>query len=95
MKASISSPNASRTPAWSSQESASEFKQNLALNLKHIWYHVVTAIVGSADPKIWKLTNSEGAAYWRVYDPANRQSYVFDTEHEVRVWIEQRYNQVG
>lgn len=67
-------------------------KLNLARNLGTIWQGIANGLIGNSEPKIWKLADAQGNTYWRIYDPVVRQFLVLDTEHDVRIWIEQRYS---
>jgi hypothetical protein len=45
----------------------------------------------SPEPRV-RMKYSAGQAHWRVYDPTTQRSERFETEQEVRIWLEQRYN---
>ncbi|RZM81765.1 hypothetical protein [Leptolyngbya iicbica] len=49
--------------------------------------------VGSTAPRITTHTTHQGQLCYRVYDPVDRRHYTFDSELEVRVWLEGRYYQ--
>lgn len=36
--------------------------------------------------------NRRGNLYWRVYDRHTNKAYIFDSERNVRVWIENQYH---
>ncbi len=50
------------------------------------------SLVLDSEPKIWKKTDAEGNIFWKTYDPMTGSTASFDTEHQVRVWLEERYN---
>ena len=50
------------------------------------------SLVLYSEPKIWKKTDAEGNIIWKTYDPMTGFTASFDTEHQVRVWLEERYN---
>lgn len=50
------------------------------------------SLVLYSEPKIWKKTDAEGNIFWKTYDPMTGTTASFDTEHQVRVWLEERYN---
>ena len=49
--------------------------------------------VGSQDPRITTKQDDAGHLYYEVYDPVDRCQYRFDSEQEVRVWLDERYYQ--
>lgn len=48
-------------------------------------------LAGESEPVIYQLTDRDGDAYWYVYDPATGRNTYLASEHDVRVWLEQRY----
>jgi hypothetical protein len=46
-----------------------------------------------AEPKIQQKRDRFGYAYWHTYDPMTSRTNYFETEHEVREWLENRYRQ--
>jgi hypothetical protein len=49
--------------------------------------------VGSTAPRIQRRCDRAGRLYYQVYDPVDQRHYTFDSEPEVRVWLEGRYYQ--
>ncbi|MDB9528202.1 hypothetical protein PN498_19575 [Oscillatoria sp. CS-180] len=48
--------------------------------------------VGSQEPRIIAKRDRNGYFLnYEVYDPVSRSRYVFDSEQELRVWLDQRY----
>jgi hypothetical protein len=92
MKASIFSPHASRSTLPLINATTPQSQINLGLKLKEFGQQLLLALIGNTEPRIWMLTNSRGDIYWRIYDPSAQTFFVFNTEHEVRIWIEQRYS---
>ncbi len=45
----------------------------------------------TSDPNIWNTVNDQSQSCWHIYDPRTGQIIHFDTEEEVRTWIENRY----
>ena len=54
---------------------------------------LVNYFAGSQDPRITTRQDDEGRLYYEVYDPVVRSHYRFDSEQEVRVWLDERYYQ--
>jgi hypothetical protein len=44
-----------------------------------------------SEPQIQQRRDRAGKCYFKVYDPISHQSAIFDSEHEVRIWLEERY----
>ncbi len=45
----------------------------------------------TAEPRIYQVPTLDGPFIWRVEDPSTGQIVYLASEHEVRVWIEERY----
>ena len=51
------------------------------------------SLIGSNnEPKIKQKRDRHGNSYWHIHDLNTNKSYDFDSEQDVRAWIEQRYN---
>ncbi|MGD1860485.1 MAG: hypothetical protein ACFB0E_11005 [Leptolyngbyaceae cyanobacterium] len=48
---------------------------------------------GSQQPHITMKWGLDRQPFYQVYDPVDHRRHIFSTEHEVRVWLEQRYYQ--
>jgi|GEM_PF-1014197 len=58
------------------------------------WGHALFRyFLGSKEPRIVTKTDREGNSCYEVYDPIDRRHYTFGSEHDVRVWLEERYYQ--
>lgn len=64
-----------------------------ASQFKRIWNLLLSAFSGSSEPKIYQRHDRHGNIYFKVYDPVTHQIGTFNTEQEVRVWLDQRYYQ--
>ena len=49
-------------------------------------------LVNKNEPYIKQKRDRKGNLYWQVYDFTTNKSYSFDSEQDVRTWIEKRYN---
>lgn len=49
-------------------------------------------LVRGLEPQITQTATPAGSI-WKVYDPSDEQTRWFDSEQEVRIWLEQRYHQ--
>ncbi len=59
--------------------------------LHQIYQSLLKTVVNKPDIKIWRVSNQKGELHWRVYNPMNEQTGYFNSEAEVRAWLEQRY----
>ena len=50
-------------------------------------------LVNSHEPMIEEKCDRDGNRYWQVYDPITQNLRCFDSENDVRIWLEQRYYQ--
>ena len=67
-------------------------KSRLLLGLKRIGLFLLKALTAGDEPRIWLNSNS-AEKRWCAYDPTTNRSASFDSEAELRVWLEQRYYQ--
>ena len=49
-------------------------------------------VTSNHEPQIEQKCDRYGNKYWQAYDLHTNKSYSFGSEHEVRVWIENRYH---
>ena len=77
---SFSAATTTKRPSWGQK----------LLQLRQIWLSTITH---RNQVRIWQLSPGTGNSNWNVYDPLTNKIYGFDTEAEVRIWLEQRYYQ--
>lgn len=61
--------------------------------LQKLWNYLVAVWWYSEEPRITQKKDTNGNWIYRVYDPIAHQHFRFDSEQEVRVWLEKRYYQ--
>jgi hypothetical protein len=66
--------------------------QNILHGLKSITAIFINALAPQTEPKIWQKKDADGNMIWQIYDPVTGHKARFDTEQEVRIWLEERYN---
>lgn len=66
-------------------------KVDLSTIFQQIIEGVLTGLSPAQQPQIRSRQNRQGETVWTVYDPASRVNQQFDSEQEVRIWLEQRY----
>ena len=69
-----------------------DFSKNILHSLKSITAVFVDVFASQTEPKIRQEKDAEGNIIWQTYDPVTGRQARFDTEQEVRVWLEKRYN---
>lgn len=62
--------------------------------LSRLGQNVLRYFVGSQEPRITAQRDRGGYILnYKVYDPVSQSHYTFDSEQELRVWLDQRYYQ--
>lgn len=61
--------------------------------LNDVWQVVLTYFSASSEPKVWQSEDASGLSQWKAYDPVTGESAVYDSETEMRVWLEERHYQ--
>ena len=56
--------------------------------IEKLW-HTITVV--DVEPRIHQQYDRYGKSEWRVFDPITSQTFSFDSEGDVCVWLEQRY----
>jgi hypothetical protein len=61
--------------------------------LSKVWQKIVAALTeqNTQGFRVWNKTDRRGNTYWQVRDSATNQTITFNSEAEVRVWIEESY----
>ena len=67
-------------------------KNGLLFRLKQVGSFLLKALTSGDEPRIW-ITNSSSGKRWSAYDPISNCSGSFDSEDDLRAWLEQRYYQ--
>lgn len=62
--------------------------------LRNIWQSLITYLAGSSEPYVWKAQTSKGLQ-WKVFDPIAQRQLTFNSEADVRVWLEERHYRYG
>jgi hypothetical protein len=51
----------------------------------------ITSFWKSEEIQIWQRVDRNGQIWWHAYNPRTKRAGVFDSESEVRVWLEKQY----
>ncbi|VXD23526.1 hypothetical protein [Planktothrix paucivesiculata] len=74
------------------QDKGLSLGQNIIHSLKSITAIFMNAFASPTEPKIWQKKDADGNMIWQIYDPVTGYKARFDTEQEIRIWLEKRYN---
>ncbi len=61
--------------------------------LSRVWQKIVAALTPEdiQSLRVWRETDFCGRNWWKVSNPATNEIIAFDSETEVRIWIEESY----
>ena len=68
-----------------------QIKSSFTSKINQLWNKFFRFLSTPDEPKIWLSRNKYGSAYWEIYDPLSRRRVCFDSESEVRAWLERYY----
>jgi hypothetical protein len=72
--------------------SVSEQKTStLVSKLSRIWHRFIESIITVNEFKIYSPRSKSGCPYWAIHDPISGRRVFFDSETEVRAWLDRRY----
>lgn len=60
--------------------------------LKKIWRSLITVLNDNSEMRIWKTEDRTGRSLWKLYDPITGETFDFNSENDVRTWIEESYS---
>jgi hypothetical protein len=63
----------------------------LASKFGRILHRLIESIIAVNEPKIYSLKSRSGNAYWAIRDPILGHKLFFESEQEVRAWLDKRY----
>lgn len=62
--------------------------------LSNIWHRLYHTLSASPELKVWRTGDSSGRIWWSACDPQTGKSIHYQTEEQMRIWIEQRHRQL-
>jgi hypothetical protein len=77
-----------------SHKPETQSKRSVGDWLKQIWRSLVVALSQNSEIRVWKTVDKTGRSLWKLYDPSTGETLDFDSETEVRTWIEESYNRL-
>ncbi|WP_088889336.1 hypothetical protein [Leptolyngbya ohadii] len=72
-------------------ESHKRKPSTLASKLGRVLHNLVESIVAVNELKIYSFRSRSGSAYWTIHDQILGRRVFFDSEQEVRAWLDKRY----
>lgn len=63
----------------------------LTSKISRILHRLIESIVAVNELRIYSLRSKSGSAYWAIRDPIAGHKVFFDSEQEVREWLDKRY----
>lgn len=70
---------------------SSREKPKFLTGLRQILLSILRTLSGNQEPQVKQWRDRSGEIFWRVYDPITGESARFNSELEVRFWLERRY----
>ncbi len=64
----------------------------LAAAAGHVWTSMLSTLGTTHEPRIWVTHNRDGIPHWHVYDSMSDRHQVLSSEDEVRIYLEERFN---
>ncbi|WP_319421252.1 hypothetical protein [Pleurocapsa sp. FMAR1] len=66
---------------------------NIITSIDNLFKNIGRSLVTQKhEPQIEQKRDRHGNLYWQVKDFATNKTYEFDSDRDVRVWIENRYH---
>ena len=73
------------------KKSDKQTESRFASILNRIWNGIVRSIATPNEPIIHSRKDKSGNSYWAVHDPLLGHRVFFNSETEVRAWLDRRY----
>ncbi|MFE4107206.1 hypothetical protein [Almyronema epifaneia] len=75
------------------KRSQTEFAKNAIAQLfSRLGSTLLNLLIESDQPRV-RVREANGETVWQAYDPVSRHQAAFNSEEELRAWLEQRYYQ--
>ena len=63
--------------------------------VEKICQRIFNEIQTASELQITQVLDKSGNLAWRVYDPITYNTFIFNDEEEVKIWLEERYYRSG
>ena len=67
-------------------------KNKLVSIINSISQRLVAVMAKEQELQVWQSSDRSGKTWWHGYDPVTGRSVCRDSEAEMRIWLEERYN---
>jgi hypothetical protein len=67
-------------------------KNKLVSIINSIGQRLVAVMAKEQELQVWQSSDRSGKTWWHGYDPVTGRSVCRDSEAEMRIWLEERYN---
>lgn len=67
-------------------------KNKLVSTINSIGQRLVAVMTKEQDLQVWQSSDRSGKTWWHGYDPVTGRSVCRDSEAEMRIWLEERYD---
>lgn len=71
----------------------SDRRSSFRAKLRNTWQTVLAYFAASNEPHVWKSQDISGLPQWKAYDPMTGQSVEYNSETDMRIWLEERHHQ--
>jgi hypothetical protein len=62
-----------------------------SVRFSRFWQSLVKFAETTQETKVTWMRDRQGHSYFKIYDPLTEQHHYADSEQEVQIWLEQRY----
>ncbi len=62
---------------------------NLVAQLATFWHGLLAHLEATSEPRVWKVSNTQGETLWNAYDPITQMAIDHASADELRVWLEE------
>lgn len=76
---------------WFELVDESPRRWSLKQAIHSLWHSLIELFAPSSELKIFTGRDRHGETYYKVYDVLSHEFHCFESENEVRIWLEQRY----
>jgi hypothetical protein len=62
------------------------------MRFRQVLHGLMNAMTIGSEPRITEKHDRGGNTYYQIYNPTNQTSSTFNSEAEVRAWLDQHHN---
>ncbi|MCU0524919.1 MAG: hypothetical protein MUF72_08855 [Elainella sp. Prado103] len=86
-----------KSPHWSQQAPPGQplptasHATSMGTRWQNGWKYL-KATLFATQPEVWQASDRQGRMAWYLYCPTDEKLHQFDSENEVRIWLERQYS---